>query len=175
MGGRDVRTVVDGGGDQFPFEPGAEVAGYEFGHFFRGTMSYTGESDEIRVEKVGAKLGCRAERYGAVTVAPEDQRWGVERSAERAPEVSHVVVPGLEEAQQVKDGARGAEVVPVGLEARGSIPALGAGHAAEADHLKPFGKPGHDVSEGAAGLGEIEADERIGFVEVRMCGRDEDE
>ena len=84
-------------------------------------------------------------------------------------------MPSLEQAQQVEDGAGRAQIVAVGLEALGSVPALGAGHAAEADHLQPLRKPGHEVREELAGLGEIEADERIAFAKVRMRGREEHE
>ena len=91
-------------------------------------------------------------------------------AAERAAEAGHVVVPGLEETQQVGHGAGGAEVVAVGLQAVGGIPALGASHAAEADHLHPLGKPGHEVSEHLAGGREIEVDKRIAFAEVGMRG-----
>jgi hypothetical protein len=81
----------------------------------------------------------------------------------------------LKQAQEVEDGAGGAEVIAIGLEALGSIPALRARHAAEADHLEPFGEPGHAMGEELAGPGKVEADERIGLAEVGMGGRDEDE
>ncbi len=75
----------------------------------------------------------------------------------------------------MKDGSGGAEVVAVGFEALRGVPPLGAGHAAKANHLEPLGEPRHHVSEELAGPGEIEADERIGFAEVGVGGRDEDE
>jgi len=84
---------------------------------------------------------------GAVAVSPEEERRGFKVAAERASQAGHVVMPGLEEAQEVGHGSWGAEVIAVGLEAIRGVPALGAGHAAEADHLHPFGKPGHEVRE----------------------------
>jgi hypothetical protein len=84
---------------------------------------------------VAAELRSGVDRYGTVAVAPEDEAGSLEVTAERAAQVRHIVVPGLEQAQQVEDGSGGAEVVAVGLEALGRVPALGARHAAEANHL----------------------------------------
>jgi len=170
VGWRNVRAVADGGGGNFLFQPFADEVGHQLGGFFGGTVAYTGESDQVGVLEMAAQLGRGAERDGAVGVTPEDEGRGIEVMAERAAEPGHVVVPGLEQAQKVEDGARGAEVVAVGLEALGSVPTLGAGHAAEANHLEPFGHPGHAVGEELAGLGEVEADERIGLAEVRVGG-----
>jgi hypothetical protein len=152
-----------------------DEVGDEGGSFFGGAMAYAGEGDEFGVEQVGAKLGRGAKGDGSVAVAPYDESRGLERAAEGAAKASHIVVPGLEQAKQVVDGAGSAKVIAVGLETFGCIPALGAGHAAKADHLNPLGKPGHEVREELAGLGEVEADERVGFVEIRVRGGDEDE
>jgi len=124
---------------------------------------------------MGSQFGSGVDGDGAVAVAPEDEAGRFEGALQRAAETGHVVVPGLEQAQKMQDGAGGAEVVAIGLEALGRVPALGAGHAAEADHLQPLGEPGHEVGEELAGLGEIEADERIALAEVRMRRREEHE
>jgi len=124
---------------------------------------------------MAAQLGRGVDRDSAVAVAPEDQARGFEVAAEGAAQAGHVVVPGLEEAEQVEDGAGSAEVVAVGLEALRGVPALRAGHAAEANHLQPLGHPRHAVGEELAGLGEIEADERITLAEVGVRGRDKNE
>jgi len=170
MGGRDVRAVVNGGGGDFPVEPNADEVGYQLRGFFGGTMAYAGESDEVGVVQVAAELGRGVEGDGAVAVAPEDEGGGIEVVAEGATEAGHVIVPGLEQAQEVEDGAGGTEVVAVRLEALGGVPALGARLAAEADHLQPLGQPGHEVSEELAGAGEIEADKGITFAEVGVRG-----
>ena len=108
--------------------------------------------------------------------SPQMTRLGVvgrRRSERRSSDISLCQV--CQEAQEVEDGAGGAKVVAVGLEALGGIPALWAGHAAEADHLEPLGQPGHAVGEELAGAGEVETDERVGFAEVGMRRRDQDQ
>ena len=147
MGRRDLRAVANGGRRDFPFEPGADEAGDERWCFFGRTVAYAGEGDEVGVLEMAAQLGCGVDGDGAVAVAPENEGGGIEVVAEGAAQIGHVVMPSLEETQQVGHGAGGAEVIAVGLEALGRVPALGTGHAAEADHLHPFGKPGHEVRE----------------------------
>lgn len=75
------------------------------------------------------------ERDGAVAVAPDDKAGRVERAAQGATQTGHVLVPGAEQTEQVRHGARGAEIVAVGLEALWCVPALWASHATEAYHL----------------------------------------
>ena len=175
MGRGDVRDVADGGNGYLALEPGVDEVGYKLRGLFGGTMADAGEGDEFGLRQVAAEFRRGVDGDGTIAVAPEDEAGDVETPAERAAETRHVVVPGFQQAQQVEDSAGGAKVVAVGLETLGRIPTLGAGHAAKADHLKPLGKPGHAVGEELAGLGEIEADERVGFAEVGVGGGDEHE
>jgi hypothetical protein len=147
---------------------------YEAGSFFGRPVTDARKRNELGVLQVTAQLGGGVDRDSTIAIAPHDEGWGIEMVAKRAAQASHIVVPRLEQAEQMEDGARGAEVIAVRLEALRCVPALGSGHAAETDHLQPLGHPGHTVSKELAGLGEVEADERVAFTEVRMRRRDED-
>ena len=118
-----------------------------------------------------AKFVGRADGDSAVAVAPKDERGGGELFEQEPPEIGHVLMPGTDEFEQMRHGARGAKVFAVGVQALGGVPALRAGHAAQGDHLQPFWIPRHGVGEEAARQRLIEVDERLGFVEVRVSGR----
>ncbi len=147
--------------------------GDEVGSLFGGAMADPGDGDQLRVQEPVAELRRGVNGDGAIAVAPEDEAGSSEGTLERAAQTGHIVMPGLEQAKQMQDGSGGAEIVAVGLETIGRVPALGAGHAAQADHLQPLGQPGHEVGEELAGLGEIEADQRIALAEVGMRGREQ--
>jgi hypothetical protein len=162
-----------GWGGKLFFLPGVNELGDQLGALFCRTMADPGNGDQLRVQQALAELRSGMDGDGAVGVAPEDEARGIEAAAKSAAQTGHVAIPGLQQAQQVEDGSGGAQVVAIGLEALGRVPALGAGHAAETDHLQPLGQPGHEVSEDLAGFREIEANERIALAEVRMRGRQE--
>jgi hypothetical protein len=84
VGWRDLRTVADRGGGDFPFEPGVNGVGYEAGDLFGGTMADAGEGDEVRVLKVAAQFRRGVKGDGAIAIAPEDESWGIEVVAKRA-------------------------------------------------------------------------------------------
>jgi hypothetical protein len=175
VGGRDVRAVADDRCGNFLLEPGSEKGGHESWGLFGRPVTYAGERDEIGVDQVAAELGRGVDGNRTVAISPEHEAGSFEVAAQGSAQFGHVVMPGLEEAEQVVDGAGGAEVVAIGLEALGSVPALWAGHAAEADHLKPLRQPGHAVGEELARAREIEADEGVSLAEVGMRGRDENQ
>ncbi len=110
------------------------------GVFFGGAMAYAGEGDQLGVVQV-TRGASAAEWMGtARSQSPQRTRLGVSRGRRRArrrPDMSLCQV--WRRRSRCEDGAGGAEVVAIGLEALGSVPALGAGHAAEADHLQPLG------------------------------------
>ncbi len=149
--------------------------GDEPGGLFGGAVADSGEGDELGVAQAGPQFGGRVERHGAVAVSPEDEAGGAEGTTEGAAETGHVFVPGAEQAKEMVDGSGGAEVIAIGLEAGRGVASLGAGHAAETEHLEPLGEPGESVGEDAAGGGEIEADEQVAFVEEGVRGREQDE
>jgi len=72
-------------------------------------------------------------------------------------------------------GAASLEAFAVGLELGGSVPGFWTGHAAETDHLHPARVPREGVREEAAREREVETDDGVAFVEVRMSRGEEGE
>ena len=117
----------------------------------------------------------QVERDGAVAVSPDEFDGGGERRAQELAQGAHVTVPAGEQTQQMLDGSGGAEVLAVGFEAFGAVPALRTGHAAQGHHLHPLRVPRHGVSQKSARQREVETDQQITFPEVGMRGGEEDE
>ena len=120
-----------------------------------------------------AELVGGVERDGAVAVSPDEFDGGGERRAQELAQGAHVTVPAGEQTQQMLDGSGGAEVLAVGFEAFGAVPALRTGHAAQGHHLHPLRVPRHGVSQKSARQREVETDQQITFPEVGMRGGEE--
>lgn len=166
MHGRDGEGIV---------QPDMHQLGDELRRLLGGAVADSGKNDELRVAQMGAEFASGMNWNGAVAVAPEDEAGSEEFAAHGAAQTGHVLVPGSEQTKQMEDGSGRAEVVAIRLETLRGVRTLRAGHAAKSYHLDPLGEPGHDVGEDLTGPGEIETDERIAFLEVRMGGGEKDE
>ena len=131
-----------------------------------GRWPTSGKDVQLVHVQMLAELFGRANRDCPVAVSPDHKARCGEMRFERAAQAVHVLMPCAEELEQMGHGAGRAEVVAVGLEALGRVPALGAGHAAEAEHLHPLWVPRHGVREQATWQREIEADEGVGLFKV---------
>ena len=165
-----VWTVVGGG--CVLLEPVLDELCDEGWRLFGGAMTYARKGDQLGVQEMGAEIGCRVQRDGAVGVAPDEKAGSLQRAAQGAAKAGHILLPGAQETKKMRNRSRRAQIFAVGFEALRGVLTLWAGHAVQTDPLHPLGEPREGVGKHAAREREIEPDEGVGLFEVWM-GRGE--